>query len=81
MLLDGPAAAPWKPLVAALDAALRAAGKKAVWFDVNAARTGDGFDSANLANIRSDVQADLCIVAGSGASQVPWPAAAKIRVG
>ena len=81
VLLDGPATAPWKPLVAALDAALRTAGKKAVWFDVNAARKGDGFDSDNLENIRPDAQADLCIVAGSGASQVNWPAAAKIRVG
>ena len=78
VLLDGPASTPWKPLVAALDAALRAAGKKTVWFDVNAARTGDGFDSANLANIRPDTQADLCVVAGCGASQVPWPAATKI---
>ncbi len=78
VLLDGPAAAPWKALVAALDAALRASGKKTVWYDVNAARTGDAFDAANLANIRPDSQADLCVVTGCGASQVPWPAALKV---
>ncbi len=81
VLLDGPATTPWKPLVAALDQALRAAGKKTVWFDVNAARTESGFDADNLKNIRPDAQADLCVVAGCGASQVPWPAAAKITVG
>lgn len=80
VLLDGPAEAPWKPLVAELDRALRSAGKKTVWYDVNAARKGDGFDPDSLANIRPDAQAALCIVAGCGASQVPWPAAAKIRL-
>lgn len=81
ILLDGPAGTPWKPLVAALDAALRAAGKKIVWYDVNAARNGDGLDPANLANIRPDPQADLCVVAGCGASHVPWASAAVLRVG
>ena len=80
VLLDGPASAPWKPLVAALDAALRASGKKTVWYDVGAARKGEGFDGDNLANIRPDAQADLCVVAGCGASQVPWPHAAKISL-
>ncbi len=81
VLLDGPATAPWKPLVAALDHALRASGKKTVWYDVNAARTGEEFDAGNLANIRPDAQADLCVVAGCGASQVPWAAAATIKIG
>ena len=80
VLLDGPAATPWKPLVAALDAALRAEGKKAVWFDASAARKGEGFDTDNLANIRPDAAADLNVVAGCGAAQTPWPAAAKIRI-
>ncbi len=80
VLLDGPASAPWKPLVAALDRALRAAGKKAVWYDVNAACKDGGFDPDNLANIRADAQADLCVVAGCGAARVPWPSAAKIQV-
>jgi predicted NBD/HSP70 family sugar kinase len=80
VLLDGPVTAPWKPLVAALDKALRAAGKRAVWFDVNAARKEEGFDPDNLANIRPDAQADLCVVAGCGASLVPWTDAAKIGV-
>lgn len=78
VLLDGPAETPWKDLVAAFDAALRAAGKRTVWYDVNAARKGDGFDPDNLANIRPDAQADLCVVAGCGSSQVPWPDAAKV---
>ena len=81
VLLDGPASAPWKPLVAALDRALRASGKKAVWYDVNAARAGDGFDPASLANIRPDAQADVCVAAGSGASQLPWPSAATVLFG
>lgn len=80
VLLDGPADAPWKAVVAALDKALRATGKKAVWYDVNAARKGEGFDADNLANIRADAQADLCIVAGCGASQVPWTGAATRRL-
>ena len=80
-LLDGPADAPWRPLVAALDQALRAAGKKAVWYAVEAARKGDGFDPDSLANIRPDAQADLCVVAGCGAGQVPWPGAARLCVG
>jgi glucokinase len=79
--LDGPADLPWKALVAALDQALRAAGRQAVWFDVNAARTGTGPDADGLANIRPDLQADLSIVAGSGAAQVPWPDAATLRIG
>lgn len=79
VLLDGPASTPWKPLVAALDAALRAAGKKAVWFDVNAARKGEGFDSDSLANIRPDTSADLCVAVGCGAAQIPWPAATKVH--
>jgi glucokinase len=80
VLLDGPSDAPWRAVVAALDKALRASGKKTVWFDVNAARKGEGFDTDSLANIRPDTQADLCIVAGCGASQVPWSAAATIRL-
>ena len=80
VLLDGPATAPWKPLVAALDRALRALGKKTVWYDVNAARKGDGFDGDNLKNLRPDALADLCVVAGCGSAQVPWPAAAMIDV-
>ena len=80
VLLDGPAGTPWKAVVAALDRELRGVGKKTVWFDVNAARKGDGFDPDNLANIRPDDQADLCVVAGTGASQVPWPAAATISL-
>lgn len=80
VLLDGPAGAPWKAVVAALDQALRKAGKKAVWFDVSAARKGDGFDADNLANIRPDAQADLCVVAGCGAAQVPWAGAATISL-
>ncbi len=80
-LLDGPANAPWKALVAALDKALRATGKKTVWYDVNAAADKDGrFDKDALANIRADAQADLCVVAGCGASQVPWNDAATITV-
>jgi predicted NBD/HSP70 family sugar kinase len=79
--LDGPADTPWKDLVAALDQALRAAGKKAVWYDVNAARAGDGFDPGNLANLRPDAQADLCVVVGCGAAQVPWPGAATLTAG
>ncbi|MDD4017149.1 MAG: ROK family protein [Kiritimatiellae bacterium] len=78
VLLDGAADTPWKPLVATLDSALRAAGKKTVWYDVNAARTGGVLDADSLANIRPDAQADLCVVAGTGASQVPWPDAVKI---
>ncbi len=78
VLLDGPAETPWKDLVAAFDAALRAAGKRTVWYDVNAARAGEGFDPGNLANIRPDAAADLCVVAGCGSSQVPWADAAKI---
>ena len=81
VLLEGPVSHPWKPLVAALDPALRAAGIKTVWYDVNAARKGEGFDTENLANIRPDEQADLCVVAGCGASQVPWPAATLFRMG
>ena len=80
VLLDGPASAPWKPLVAALDAALRASGKKTVWYDVNAARANGGFDADNLANIRPDAQAGLCVVAGCGASRVPWAQAAKLSL-
>ena len=80
VLLDGPVTAPWKALVAAIDMALRAAGKKTVWYDVNAARKDGGFDAASLANIRPDALADLCVVAGCGASQVPWSDAAKINV-
>ncbi len=78
--LDGPAEAPWKDLVAALDARLRAAGKKAVWYDVGAARKDGGFDPDSLANIRPDVHADLCVVAGCGASLVPWPDAVKLQL-
>lgn len=77
-LLDGPADAPWKPLVAALDAALRARGKKTVWFDVNAARNGEGFSAGDLANIRPDTAADLSVVTGFGAAKVPWPASETI---
>jgi len=80
VLLDGPASAPWKPLVAALDRALRASGKKAVWYDVGAARKGEGFDAGDLANIRPDTRADLSVVAGCGATQVPWSAAATVRL-
>lgn len=78
--LDGPASAPWKAVVAALDKALRATGKTTMWYDVSAARKGEGFDADNLANIRADAQADLCIVAGCGASQVPWAGAATITL-
>jgi glucokinase len=78
VLLDGPAGMPWKALVAALDAALRASGKKCVWYDVNAACTEKGFDTDSLANIRPDAQASLCIVAGCGASKVPWPDATTL---
>ncbi len=80
VLLDGPAGAPWKAVVAALDRQLRSSGKKAVWFDAGAARKGDGFDPDSLANIRPDAQADLCVATGPGASQVPWPDAAKISL-
>jgi glucokinase len=79
-LLDGPADTPWKDVVAALDAALRAQGKKAVWFDVKAARKDGGLDPALLANIRPDPQAALCVAAGCGAAQVPWPDAAKLHL-
>lgn len=78
--LDGPADYPWKSLVAALDNALRAEGKKTVWYDVNAARTDTGLDPVLLANIQIDPQADLCVVAGCGAAQVAWPAAETVRL-
>jgi len=80
VLLDGASQTPWKALVAALDAALRASGKKTVWYDVNAGRKGCGLDSDALANIRPDNQAGLCVVAGHGASQVPWRSATKIQI-
>ena len=80
VLLDGSAGAPWQAVVAALDRQLRSSGKKAVWFDAGAARKGDGFDPDSLANIRPDAQADLCVATGPGASQVPWPDAAKISL-
>jgi glucokinase len=77
--LDGPADAPWKDITAVLDRALRAAGKKAVWFDVDAARA-DGVLTADLASIRHDPLADLSIVSGHGAAQVPWPDALTLRL-
>ncbi len=81
VLLDGAADTPWKALVPALDAALRAAGKKTVWYDIRAARSDAGLDEGSLANIRPDAQADLCVAYGSGAAQVPWPAAARVEAG
>ena len=81
VLIDGPAAFPWKPWVLALDQALRQAGKRAVWFNVSAADDGQGgLDPANLANIRADATADLCIVSGTGAFQVPWEGALRVSV-
>ena len=77
---DGPAEAPWKAIVAALDRALRTAGKKAVWFDVNAARSADGFDPDNLANLRPDDQADLSVAAGHGAAKTLWSDASILRI-
>lgn len=78
--LDGPADAPWKATIAALDKALRAAGKKTIWYDVNAARSNGGFDAADLANIRPDPHADCCVVAGCGAAYVPWGEAATLHI-
>jgi len=80
VLLDGAEHTPWKALVPALDAALRRAGITTVWYDVQAARSGAGFDKDSLANIRPDAQADLCVVYGNGAAHVPWPDAKTITV-
>ena len=78
---DGPAEVPWKAIIAALDRALRTAGKKAVWYDINAARANDGtLDPANLANIRPDYQAALSVVAGHGAAKTPWSDASIVRI-
>jgi len=77
-LIDGSGNVPWKDLVAALDAALRAAGVKTVWFDVNAARKNGELDTNALANIRPDMKADLCVAVGKGAGEVPWTAATRI---
>jgi len=60
---------------------LRAAGTTAIWYDVNAARKDGGFDADNLANIRADDQAALSVVAGCGASHVPWGDAATVMIG
>jgi hypothetical protein len=65
--------------VAALDTALRAQGKKPVWFDVNAARSGEGFSVDDLANIRPDLQSDLSVVVGCGHPS-PLAAAETIRL-
>ena len=77
---DGPADAPWKAIVAALDRALRTTGKKAVWFDVNAARSADGFNPDNLTNLRPDDHADLSVVAGHGAVKTFWSDATVLRI-
>jgi glucokinase len=70
--IEGPASYPWKSFVAAIDATLRAAGRKAVWFDLRAAAPEGTIDAGLLANIRPDETADLSIAVGAGASQVAW---------
>lgn len=81
-VIDGPAGAPFKEVAMAVDKKLRAAGRKAVWFDVSAAvddETG-AFDKANLANIRPDAAADLNVAYGAGAGRVPWGGAVAVTL-
>jgi len=81
VLIDGPAATPWKSLRLTLNLALRKKGIKAVWFNADAAYAPDGsMDVAQLANIRLDATASLNVLIGTGASQAQWPNAVTITL-
>lgn len=71
--LDGGEKFPWKSLVSELDLALRAKGKKTIWYEAASASDGRGGVDPELAkNFTADPFADLCVIYGHGASEIPW---------
>lgn len=79
--LDGWEKFPWKSLISELDNELRAKGKKVIWYEAASASDGRGGIDPQLArNLVPDPSAELCVVYGQGASDIPWEGALSLTV-